>query len=78
MHPYNLILSDAGIHVIDFDDTGFDWQAYDIAVALYNFRRDPAFELIRAVFVDDYQEVRLIDDATIERLGFFFAVRSLV
>jgi Ser/Thr protein kinase RdoA (MazF antagonist) len=78
LHPYNLILSDAGIHVIDFDDAGFGWQAYDIAVALYNFRRDPAFESSRAAFFDGYREVRLIDDATIDRLGFFFVVRSLV
>lgn len=78
MHPYNLLLSDAGIHVIDFDDAGFGWQAYDIAVALYNFRKDPAFDTIRAAFVDGYRDVRRIDDSTIDQLDLFFVVRSLV
>lgn len=79
MHPYNLLVSDVdGIHVIDFDDAGFGWLAYDIAVALYNFRQDPAFETILARFVDGYRDVRRLDDATIDQIGFFFVVRSLV
>jgi Ser/Thr protein kinase RdoA (MazF antagonist) len=78
LHPYNLLLTDAGMHVIDFDDAGFGWQAYDIAVALYNFRQDPAFEKICAAFADGYRDVRRIDDAMIDQLDLFFVVRSLV
>lgn len=78
LHPYNLLLSDVGIHVIDFDDAGFGWQAYDIAVALYNFRQDPGFETILAAFVDGYRDVRRLDDPMIELLNLFFVVRSLV
>ena len=78
MHPYNMIVSDAGIHVIDFDDAGFGWHAYDIAVALYNFRRDEAFAAVRAAFLDGYRELRPLGDATAEMLDLFFLVRSLV
>jgi Ser/Thr protein kinase RdoA (MazF antagonist) len=78
MHPYNMIWSDAGIHVIDFDDAGFGWQAYDVAVALYNYRRDTEFDSIRVAFIDGYQSVRPISDSTRENLCFFFVVRSLV
>lgn len=78
MHPYNLLISEDDLHVLDFDDAGFGWQAYDLAVALYNFRRDPAFASICASLVAGCREVREVDDATIAQLDFFFVVRSLV
>ena len=42
LHPRTSWLPHSGgLHVIDFDDAGFGWHQYELAVALWNLRRSP-------------------------------------
>ena len=76
MHPFNLVAADAGLHVIDFDDGGYGWTAYDIAIAIYNFREKAEFEHLRAAFLDGYARHRTPPD--IDDINRFLTIRSLV
>ena len=38
LHPHNLLVNGDQLHVIDFDDAGFGWHQYEIAVALDAYR----------------------------------------
>ena len=78
LHPHNLIVGDHGLHVIDFDDAGFGWHHYELAVALYRYQEDDRFSDIRAALVDGYREVRPLADSVVDMLPMFFLVRSLV
>ena len=77
LHPYNLVVGDDGLHVIDFDDAGFGWHHYELAVALYRYQDDDRFSAIRAGLVDGYREVRPLADSAVDMLPMFFLVRSL-
>lgn len=78
LHPYNLLVDNAGIIVIDFDDCGYGWHLYDIAVALHDYRDHAQFVEIQDALMDGYRAVRPIHLATLEQLPMFFLIRSLV
>lgn len=78
LHPHNLVVGEHGLHVIDFDDAGFGWHHYELAVALYRYQEDDRFGDIRAALVDGYREVRPLPDSVVGMLPIFFLVRSLV
>lgn len=78
LHPHNLVVGEHGLHVIDFDDAGFGWHHYELAVALYRYQEDDRFSNIQTALVDGYREVRPLADAVVALLPMFFLVRSLV
>ena len=78
LHPHNLVVSDHGLHVIDFDDCGFGWHHYELAVALYRYRELDRYEDMLAAMVDGYREVRPLSDTVVDMLPVFYLVRSLV
>ena len=78
LHPHNLVVGEHGLHVIDFDDAGFGWHHYELAVALYRYQEDDRFGDIRATLGDGYREVRPLPDSVVGMLPIFFLVRSLV
>lgn len=78
LHPHNLVVSDRGLHVIDFDDSGFGWHQYELAVALYHYRRQKSFSEIQAAIVEGYRSVRPLSDSAVEMLPMFFLIRTLV
>lgn len=46
------------ISVIDFDDCGFGFYAYEVACAQYFYRSDPRYVALRAALWDGYASVR--------------------
>ena len=78
LHPYNLVIGDQGLHVIDFDDSGFGWHHYELAVALSRYREDDRFGDMQAALVDGYREARPLADSVVAMLPMFLLVRSLV
>ena len=78
LHPHNLVVSDHGLHVIDFDDCGFGWHHYELAVALYRYRELDRYEDMLAAMVDGYRELRPLPDTVVNMLPVFYLVRSLV
>ena len=78
LHPHNLVVSDHGLHVIDFDDCGFGWHHYELAVALYRYRELDRYEDMLAAMVDGYRELRPLPDTAVTMLPVFYLARSLV
>lgn len=78
LHPYNLVVGDKGLHVIDFDDASFGWHHYELAVALHRYAEDDRFGDIQASLVGGYREVRPLADSVVAMLPMFLLVRSLV
>ena len=75
--PHNLLVNGDQLHVIDFDDAGFGWHQYEIAVALDAYRRPPHFEVARDALIAGYRSERPLSDAAIELLPMFLLIRSL-
>jgi Ser/Thr protein kinase RdoA (MazF antagonist) len=77
LHPGNVVVTEGGFHVIDFDDAGFGWHMYEVAVALYRYRDRPEAEHIRDAFVAGYRSVRPLPDDQVALLPMFTLVRRL-
>ena len=79
LHPKNFVVTDTGrLHVIDFDDAGFGWHQYELAVALCELEDEPYFSEIQQALVAGYRSVRPISDAALSLLPLFLVIRSLV
>ena len=78
LHTHNLVVGENGLHVIDFDDAGFGWHHYELAVALHRHYGEDRFGDIQAALVDGYREVRPLADSVVAMLPMFLLVRSLV
>jgi Ser/Thr protein kinase RdoA (MazF antagonist) len=77
LHTGNVLLDGERLTAIDFDDAGFGWHAYDIAVALFNHRDAPDFAAVETAFLRGYRAVRPLDDSTYAMLPMFFLIRAL-
>ncbi len=77
LHPDNLLVNGDQLHVIDFDDSGFGWHQYELAVALDAYRKPPHFEVARDALVAGYRSERNLSDEAIELLPMFLLIRSL-
>jgi Ser/Thr protein kinase RdoA (MazF antagonist) len=78
LHQDNLLLHGEHLAVIDFDDAGFGWHQYDIAVALYHAELNWT-ELVdfEAAFLENYRAVRSISDEGLALVPMFRLVRSM-
>jgi Ser/Thr protein kinase RdoA (MazF antagonist) len=77
LHPGNVLLHGERLTVIDFDDTGFGWHAYDIAVALFNYRDMSEYPAVETAFVRGYRAVRDLAEPTRALLPMFSLIRAL-
>lgn len=53
-NPSNVLFTDRGPHLIDFDDCGWGWPEYDLAVPLFWLWSDPDAEEQREMLLDGY------------------------
>lgn len=58
---------------IDFDDSGFGYWVFDLAVALDACRDDPAYPRYREALLDGYAEFRYLPEKQAEQLELFLA-----
>ena len=77
LHPANVIVAGGRLHVIDFDDAGFGWHQYEIAVALYHYRHDPRFGALRDALLLGYRRQRPLAVDAVRLLPLFLLIRSL-
>lgn len=79
LHPANLLLQRGEVRAIDFDDCGFGYFAYDLAVLLTHLEEkhwtDQAGK--RAALLEGYRSVRPFPDAQATLLPTFMALRRL-
>jgi len=77
LHPRNVVIAGRHAAVIDFDDAGFGWHQYDLAVALVSYQDDAAFPAIRDSCIAGYRSVRAIADRDLALLSMFLLIRDL-
>ncbi len=58
LHPRNVLVDGERLHVIDFDDAGFGWHAYELAVALFSYQGQACFEAAREGLIAGYRSER--------------------
>jgi Ser/Thr protein kinase RdoA (MazF antagonist) len=77
LHPRNVLINGPHAAVIDFDDSGFGWHQYDLAVALIGYQDHPDFVMFREACIAGYRSVRTISDADLALLPMFLLIRNL-
>lgn len=79
LHPGNIIVTGNGdgLHVIDFDDAGFGWHAYELAVALHGYQEHRLFADFLAALLAGYRRIRPLADEVAAQVPLFLLVRSL-
>ena len=78
LHPGNVIVNDDQLHIIDFDDSGFGWHQYDLAVALFDYRDNSQFSLLQDSLFEGYRKHRHLTDESISYVPLFLVIRALV
>ncbi len=77
LHLANLLTCDGQLSVIDFDDAGFGWHQYDIAVAMFHSRDTADFRAARQAFLHSYRTVRPISDDDLALVPMFELIRGM-
>lgn len=62
LHWHNVLSRGGAAHPIDFDDCGFGWLMYDMAVTLNGFRARDDFAALWDGWLRGYRSVRALDD----------------
>jgi Ser/Thr protein kinase RdoA (MazF antagonist) len=78
LHPRNVVIDGTRAAVIDFDDTGFGWHQYDLAVALVSYQDHPEFPALRDACIAGYRSVRAIADRDLALVPMFLLIRDMV
>lgn len=71
----NVFINDGAITLIDFDDAGFGFRLYDLAVMMTQNEREPAAAEIQAAAISGYREVRPFSDEAEGLLPMFIMIR---
>ena len=82
MNMENVLRAGDRIFVIDFDDAGFGWHAFDLAVAVWDRIEGPdersQFELAYDALIEGYRSRRPDCDGIVERVPLFVLMRTLM
>jgi Ser/Thr protein kinase RdoA (MazF antagonist) len=78
LHPRNVVINGAYAAVIDFDDTGFGWHQYDLAVALVSYQDHSEFAAFRDACIAGYRSVRAMAEQDLALLPMFLLIRDMV
>lgn len=73
----NMFVVDDELVMIDFDDAGFGWHLYDLAVAVYDQSRATWFPDVREAIVAGYRDNRSLPADHEALLSTFLLMRSL-
>jgi Ser/Thr protein kinase RdoA (MazF antagonist) len=72
----NILISHKKIRLIDFDDAGFGFRMFDIAVALVKNRDEPHYESMKAKLLEGYKSIRQLATKDENALELFLALRD--
>ncbi len=79
LHAHNvLVRPDGALQIFDFDDAGWGWHQYDLAVALFMLDQRPDYDLIYQAMMAGYREVRPFSTEAESWLPLFLLLRHLV
>jgi len=71
----NAFVKNGAITLIDFDDAGFGFRLYDLAVMMSQNEGEPAYPAIRAAAIAGYRKLRDLSDEAEELLDMFLMLR---
>ena len=77
LHLGNALFWCEEVRVIDFDDCGFGYWLYDIAVALWELRYRNDYEDFRSALIDGYTRHRPLPPSGLAHLDDFIAAREV-
>ena len=77
LHSGNLLVNGDRLIVIDFDDAGFGWHQYDIAVALRHLRKHAYFAAIQRALIVGYRSKRALSDDALALVPMFLLIRGM-
>ena len=75
LYPENVLFKAGQAYPIDFEDVGYGWWMWDIAVALCTWAWKPGWERMRDAFYKGYQAVRTLPAEQWEMLELFVATQ---
>ena len=79
LHAHNILIDPSGVlQAFDFDDAGFGWHQYDLAVVLFGLEELPYFDAITDSMVEGYRSIRPFSDEALSLLPLFLLIRRLV
>ena len=79
LHAHNILIDPSGaLQAFDFDDAGFGWHQYDLAVVLFGLEELPYFAAISDALVAGYRSIRPFSDEALSLLPLFLLIRRLV
>jgi Ser/Thr protein kinase RdoA (MazF antagonist) len=74
----NLLVDDARLSIIDFDDCGFSWYLYDFATAVSFIEHEPQVPDLLAAWVSGYREVLPLDANSLAAIPAFVVLRRIL
>lgn len=77
LHAHNVLVDGDVVHVIDFDDAGFGWHAYELAVALGGLPAREGRKQLETAYIDAYRAENPVDEATFDMVPLLRLVRLL-
>jgi Ser/Thr protein kinase RdoA (MazF antagonist) len=78
LHLNNLLTKpDGNLSIIDFDDAGFGWHQYDLAVALFHSDEAPDRPAARRALINAYRDTRPISDNDLALVSMFEVIRGM-
>lgn len=77
MRLANLLVSDNGTRVIDFDDCGLGWYLYDLATAMSFFEDSPKVPELTEAWLKGYQKVRKLSEEDLAEIDTFIMLRRM-
>ena len=76
LHDENIFVTNDKMYLIDFDDAGFGWHLYDIAVALYTHAFGEDYQTLQAAFLKGYRQHRPLSEDHIKLIPMFLHIRT--
>jgi Ser/Thr protein kinase RdoA (MazF antagonist) len=77
LHQWNYLFHGEEVRAIDFDDCGWGYYTYDMAVTLSYLEDRGTFPALQEAFLTGYQRVRSLPRRSVECLNVFLAARIL-
>lgn len=73
----NLLLNGERVSLIDFDDCGFGWFAYDFAAAISFHETNPQIPALKTAWLEGYRPIRALDPADIKAMDTMVMLRRM-
>lgn len=77
LHYENLLFHRSEVRAIDFDDCGWGFYLYDVAVTLWELEGRPRYEELRDAFLEAYAQLRALPEDHAIHLRALFVLRRM-